>query len=395
MGRLPGPQRRKLQAAQRAARTAKPTQLKGLSIGPGGFNINNKPVTTADQGGAKPTTKTPTVEDTREVTETKTIEPARSPAKSTKNKASFRGKKRDKVNLRYPKSDIHEDTDYLEITILKYQPAGFAPQDRIIEQGVGRASDKTNGKKEILGTIKLPIPQNIKDLNATGWGEDSLNSAAAYAVAATGGIMFKEGGFIGNIIDSIKQTGTDIKNIAQDSTVQKGIQSQFTSATANLLGANTTASGLLSRAEGVILNPNKELLFNGVSLRDFSFAFDLAPRNDDEAEEIKQIIRVLKINMSPVTGDVKDSSGNITGKGLFLRSPNVFQLRYMTGGGEHKFLNKFKLMALTNISVNYTGSGTYMTYNDGVPVHMQMMLNFKELDPVYAEDYDTVGGVGY
>ena len=352
--------------------------------------------TTAKQG-AKPTPKTPTVEDKREVNKPEKIEPAKSPAKSTENKASFRGKKRDKVNLRYPNKDIHKDTDYLEITILKYQPAGFTPQDKIIEQGVGRASDKTNGKKEILGTIKLPIPQNIKDLNATGWGEDSLNSAAAYAAAATGGIMFKEGGFIGNIIDSIKQTGTDIKTVAQDSTVQKGIQSQFTSATANLLGANTTASGLLSRAEGVILNPNKELLFNGVSLRDFSFAFDLAPRDSIEAEQIKQIIRVLKINMSPVTGDIKNSSGNITGKGLFLRSPNVFQLRYMTGGGEHKFLNKFKLMALTNISVNYTGSGTYMTYNDEdkTPVHMQMMLNFKELDPVYAEDYDTVGGVGY
>jgi hypothetical protein len=343
-----------------------------------------KPTTTA-KPGAKPTLKTPKIEDAREGNKTEKVT------------ASFRGKKRDKVDLRYPKKDIHKDTDYLEITILKYQPAGFTPQDKIIEQGVRRASDKTNGKKEILGTIKLPIPQNIKDLNATGWGEDSLNSAAAYAAAATGGIMFKDGGFIGNIIDSIKQTGSDIKNVMQDSSVQKGIQSQFTSATANLLGANTTASGLLSRAEGVILNPNKELLFNGVSLRDFSFAFDLAPRDSDDAEQIKQIIRVLKINMSPVTGDVRDSSGNITGKGLFLRSPNVFQLRYMTGLNEHGFLNKFKLMALTNISVNYTGSGTYMTYNDAdkTPVHMQMMLNFKELDPVYAEDYDTVGGVGY
>ena len=54
-------------------------------------------------------------------------------------------------------------------------------------------------------------------------------------------------------------------------------------------------------------------------------------------------------------------------------------------------------MALTNMSVNYTGSGTYMTYGDKnkTPVHMQMMLNFKELDPVYSEDYDGVGGVGY
>ena len=383
--RLSGPARRRQQEARRrAANTPTYYGPGGDPTGSGTGQAQQKPPTTAEPG-AKPTLKTPKIEDALEGNKTEKVT------------ASFRGKKRDKVNLRYPNKDIHKDTDYLEITILKYQPAGFTPQDKIIEQGVRRASDKTNGKKEILGTIKLPIPQNIKDLNATGWGEDSLNSAAAYAVAATGGIMFKEGGFIGNIIDSIKQTGTDIKNVAQDSTVQKGIQSQFTSATANLLGANTTASGLLSRAEGVILNPNKELLFNGVSLRDFSFAFDLAPRDSDDAEQIKQIIRVLKINMSPVTGDIKNSSGNITGKGLFLRSPNVFQLRYMTGGGEHKFLNKFKLMALTNISVNYTGSGTYMTYNDEdkTPVHMQMMLNFKELDPVYAEDYDTVGGVGY
>lgn len=350
-----------------------------------------KPKTTATGGKAKPT-PAPADANARE-------KPTATGARSY-NAANVAGyKESSNVDLRYPAADIHEDTDYLEIQILKYIPAGFTKQENVLKQGVGRASSKISGnKKNILGTIKLPIPQNIRDLNATGWGDDSLNTAAAYAAAATGGVMFNEGGFIDNIIKAVKQTGADAQNLLTDGTTQSAIQSAFTSATANLLGANTTVEGLLARAEGVILNPNKELLFNGVSLRDFSFTFDMAPRNDTEAEQIRQIIRVLKKNMAPVTANATGTNGDIKSTGLFLRSPNVFQLTYKTGAGPHPFLNKFKLMALTNMGVNYTGSGTYMTYNDGVPVHIQMTLNFKELDPVYAEDYDSKSagpGVGY
>ena len=43
----------------------------------------------------------------------------------------------------------------------------------------------------------------------------------------------------------------------------------------------------------------------------------------------------------------------------------------------------------------YTGGGTYATYEDGTPVHMKMDLSFTELNPIYAEDHDNVGGVGY
>jgi len=61
-------------------------------------------------------------------------------------------------------------------------------------------------------------------------------------------------------------------------------------------------------------------------------------------------------------------------------------------------LNKFKVMALENMAVNYTASGQYATYDNGTPVHMQMQLAFKELNPIYAEDYDDgtgLEGVGY
>jgi len=71
----------------------------------------------------------------------------------------------------------------------------------------------------------------------------------------------------------------------------------------------------------------------------------------------------------------------------------------MQGDQEHSFLNKFKLCALTNMSVNYTGDGVHATYYDGTPISMQMDLSFSELTPIYNEDYDEYDskeeGVGY
>jgi len=135
----------------------------------------------------------------------------------------------------------------------------------------------------------------------------------------------------------------------------------------------------LAREGGQVFNPNMELLFNGPSLRNFNFTFKMMPRSASEAEEIKQIIRFFKRGMAPKAG-----SGN-----LFLKTPNVFELRYRQGNGEHQFLHRFKQCFLENISVNYTSEGVYSTYDDGTPVSMEMTLAFKELAPIYDIDYDS------
>ena len=94
--------------------------------------------------------------------------------------------------------------------------------------------------------------------------------------------------------------------------------------------------------------------------------------------------------MAPKTGA---ESG---GRGLYLSSPDLFLLRYLSGGKDHPFLNSFKACALTNLSVNYTGAGTYSTYKDSTPVHMKVSMVFKETNPIYDEDYDNIStGVGF
>ena len=151
-----------------------------------------------------------------------------------------------------------------------------------------------------------------------------------------------------------------------------------------LFGGNVSINQLLAREGGQVFNPNMELLFNGPTLRNFNFTFKIMPRSADEAEEVKQIIRFFKKGMSAKAG----------AGGLFLKTPNVFELRYRKGTGEHPFLNKFKQCFLENISVNYTGDGVYATYEGGEPVSMEMTLAFKELAPIYDIDYDSEGNSG-
>ena len=299
--------------------------------------------------------------------------------------------------LRYPFAMLDEETDYLKIDILKYQALGIT-QKNVLETGVKSAKGSYKGKVAI-GSILLPIPQNISSTNSTGWGEDSLNTIAAYGLGATQDIM-NDPSFIKGIINSATQLAADGGNLALSGQGTQLSNAFFGSKAVNLLGANTSLEGVLARSTGQILNPNTELLFNGVKLRSFNFSFNLAPRNGREALEIKRIIIQLKRHMAPTSTIA--SGGNSEGnRGLFLQSPNVFRLNYMTGKNEHQFLNKFIIAALTNVQINYTGSGTYMTYNDKAktPVHMVMQLSFQELSPVYAEDYDGLGdekeGVGF
>ena len=155
---------------------------------------------------------------------------------------------------------------------------------------------------------------------------------------------------------------------------------------ANALGANVTLGGLLSRSSGQVVNQNLEMVFNGVTIRSFNFGFDLTPRSKSEAGIVKSIIKTLKVH----------SAAKLNNDGMgFLNAPDIFRIGYYKGGSPHPFLNRFKTCALTNMSTNYTGSGTYATYEDGTPVHMKLDISFKELNPIYREDHEEVESVGY
>ena len=111
------------------------------------------------------------------------------------------------------------------------------------------------------------------------------------------------------------------------------------------------------------------------TLRNFRFNYKFTPRNEKEAEQVKLIIRAFKRNMAPQAQGGTLGSGN-----WFLKTPNVFKLRYRTGRKNHPFLNSFKQCFLSDMSTTYTGEGVHATYDDGTPVSMHLDLSFKEIN---------------
>ena len=320
----------------------------------------------------------------------------------------------DKKVYRYPYTLITDSTDYLQIDIVEYVPILSNTGSFAGRPGTRRVN---NGTKR-LETILLPIPSNIQDGNATKFGDSSLNSIAG---AALGGIIkTMEAGStlnLGEVGNQISQGLADTANAGGGLAGAQGfVTRSLASKAIGILGANVTADQILARQQGEILNPNLELLFNGPTLRSFRFQFKMTPRNFDEGQEIKQLIRCIKKNMAPkvkgtnirnTPNDIGDNANNTT----FLKTPNVFELRYRQGKENHQFLHSFKQCFLESINVNYTGDGTYATYHDGTPVSIIMDLTFKEIEPIYDIDYDeefvgplrsgseavkkAPGGVGY
>jgi hypothetical protein len=295
--------------------------------------------------------------------------------------------------LRYPNKAIKESDDYLEIRIVEYKPPGFESfsANNVSFKTSTQVLGESGNLKRPIAIITLPIPQDISDSNAVSWGDSSLNALEAAGVEAVSTAL-AEGNPLTGAAGAISSLTQKLKGLASTGNAQDLAQSFFAAQIVKNFSSNVDSTSLLSRSTGQVLNPNMELLFKGVGLREFSFNFDFAPKSVDEAQIVKQIIRTLKKSMA-----AKTSAGGGAGAGLFINAPEVFVLEYKSGGKKHPFLNTFKPMAMKGMSVNYTGSGTYSVYGDSTPVHMKLTVNLQELNPIYFEDYDDASdiGVGY
>ena len=257
--------------------------------------------------------------------------------------------------------DMPSTRDTIKFKMMEYRPSGFGTGDSI-----GQAGTRAKGK--IIGSVLLPIPAGISDTNSVGWGQDSMSPIQAAGAAVAMGIIDED-----QKTDGMGQISAALEKIkANNPEVRKGLEGMITGAAT---GLNQQA---LQRGEGMIMNPNMELLFNGPSLRSFGFTFKLSPRSPQEAQKVIQIIRFFKQGMAVIRSESE----------FFLKAPHTFQLEYLNAGSPHKYLNKFKECALQNATVQYTPDGNYNTFSDGVMNSYSMQLTFNELEPIFNDDYE-------
>ena len=281
---------------------------------------------------------------------------------------------------RYPLEVPDLGYDFIRITAYTYTVGGRQALTLKNRDSAKQRLIKESKKGE---TVILPMQPNFSESNAVSWGGDNINPLQMIAGrAAVGGIEAL--GNFGDLAGMGKAAGDAIRDVGNDLSAMLSDPASGPALTAYFAG-QAVGANILGRTAGVTLNPNLELLFKGPNLRTFNFNFRFTPRSEKESQEIKEIIRVFKKNMA-----VQRSDSN-----LFLLTPRVFTVEYIynskgdNAGGLHPYLNVFKPMAMTNLNVNYTPDGTYMTYNQGGSLTAyDLQMSFGELEPIYADEFN-------
>ena len=258
---------------------------------------------------------------------------------------------------------------------------------------------RTTPLKKFLAQVKLPMPNNITDSNAVAWGDDVMNNLSATLTAGFMKNPLLVGGLgiagslinpsLGRALALLASGGGGAEGAQRVAAAMASPQGQAQGAVnagaaiLGALGANVSPESIFARGFGVIPNSNVELLFNNVTLRSFQFSWRMSPRDEDEAKQVKRIIRFFKQGMAAKT--MQNRAGE---RSLFLGTPNVFRLQYRTTGGRIiEGVNRIKPCAVVGTAVNYTPDGSWAAYDEGQPVSCTLSIQMKELEPVYASDY--------
>ena len=295
------------------------------------------------------------------------------------------------MTLKYPSGAGGNGSDYVIFTPVKYQTnnsqktgdasgtSGFASSNE------GGAPPLESGMQSVI----LYMPNSTPAMgNQNDWNKLDFNGPIGDMRRDISGsvgknmAMMMEGGSFGEVAGSV---GEDLKGgISSLKDRFKGVGAQLgMQALGSVLG--TTPNQMLALGAGKVFNPNVELLYNAPQMRGFAMSFDMIPKDATESNIINEIILNFKKMSAPK--DLKN--------GMF-EVPYVWDVRYMTGSGVNKNMNRFKKAACTNVQVQANQpTSMHVSHPEGVPIITSIQLTFTEVDIITREDHEKVGGQGY
>tara|TARA_A100001388_G_scaffold48971_1_gene32614 strand:+ start:336 stop:1586 length:1251 start_codon:yes stop_codon:yes gene_type:complete len=342
--------------------------------------------------------------------------------------------KPDGQTLRYPNDAVDATTDYVFFQFGKYMPP-FSEEanklrqkrDEQIKNGTFEASTKEDRDYLVQQsnrtatrsmyessienlelrneTIMLPMPQDLSNEINQQWQGKQFTATGRAAVAALAAGQFSYASEV-------------VKNIAGNASA---LQTAFNTTVLNTIpgvGGNLEFNDVSGSTRGIVINPNAELLYDSPEMREVGMIFRLVPRNKDEAGTIKEIIRAFRrasmprwggLNVKGEEGNVDLTSGevpttvgggteeakksqiNLGGRDNWIQVPDLCKFTFMTGSNPNENIIQFKPCAISGVEVNYTPDGTYAAYASGVPVAIELRLNFMETKLIFADEV----GVGY
>jgi hypothetical protein len=301
------------------------------------------------------------------------------------------------TSLRYPRdAAMAKESDYVLFEFYKYSPPfkglntgatkdqsqGVNPGLSLYNRSVTEESryEKIDGLRPII----LYMPEDISTGYKANWTGKAFSNMGRDALAIAGS------GDLGQAAqNSLTALGDAWTQFVQNTSTQ--IISETIS---KITGESLEPNDIFAATRGVILNPNVELLFGGIDLRNFSLRYKLVPRNKPEADNIREIINVFRKAMLPSfsTGKELPLGAAITDQNNiatnFIQVPNVCRVSFMKGGRLNEYVPQYKMCAITQVDINYTPDGTYSTYSDGEMVAIELSLAFQETKLIFAEEVE-------
>lgn len=126
---------------------------------------------------------------------------------------------------------------------------------------------------------------------------------------------------------------------------------------------------MISASSKTSLNPFRETVFESVDFRSFAFKYKFLPKNKQESEAVRQIIKLFKYHMHPEVSNQK----------LFFIYPSEFQITYYYGSDKNMYFHQFAPCLLESMEVSYGGE-QFASFDDGNPVEVNMALTFRETE---------------
>jgi hypothetical protein len=244
----------------------------------------------------------------------------------------------------------------------------------------------TGGGLELLRTtqltkdaIALYMPDTLLYSHQQSYDQLSLGGEVAGQVLAAGK----------SVVEAYKENGVSGALGSIGKTAAEGIAQVAGQGAANALGSGQTGQALLA-ATGRVLNPMLEMVYKSPAFRTFQFDFTFYPRDESEALEVQRIIERFRFHQAPEL---------LEGAGGFLVPPSEFDIRFYYGGNLNPNIPGIATCVLTSIDMNYAPNG-FAAYEvpgengpklgrTGMPVAIQLTLQFQELTYLLKSDFDA------
>jgi hypothetical protein len=281
--------------------------------------------------------------------------------------------------LQYPR-DLQSMTrgHVVHFTVRETQPVNFQ------ELGTNILSNFTSGEGSLTDQVK-------GFLSSLGQSAATVTDALTNNLITQTGLNFqpKREKIVGNIFLYMPETinfqynsqytDTSVlemgKNVIQGLGTGRGKVGGKLGAGLSAINTGTNAIAAFGQAGlqklGYAVNPQMQLLFEGIGFRDYQMVFNFTPYSSQETEQVRKIIKMFRENAAP---RIVTEAG-----GMFFVPPASFTLDFMFNGSTNPYITKTAESVITSVDVNYSPNG-FSAHDDGAPVQIQMTLQFKEIE---------------